>query len=290
MKYKIATRQSKLALAQTDYVINKLKNKAGIDCEKLLVKTLGDKIIEVSLDKIGGKGVFVKEIENALLEKEAHAAVHSMKDVPTKIEDFFDIVAMPVREDVRDCFISLDGRTFDELPIGAKIGTSSKRRNSQIKALRPDLKILPLRGNILTRIEKIKSDNLDGIILAYAGIKRLGLENKVSSLFTIDQVVPAIGQGALGIEIVKGNEIKNILQKIDSIEVRLCVEAERSFMKTLNGGCHIPIGAYAQLENNIMYIIGIYEKNGVIIKKDIEGNVDYHIKLGEQLAQKIINH
>ncbi|WP_163193093.1 hydroxymethylbilane synthase [Clostridium thermarum] len=289
MSYKIATRKSNLALAQTDYVIGEIKKKFGIACEKLLIETTGDKRLDVTLDKIGGKGVFVKDIEIAMLRGEAQAAVHSMKDVPFELENSFEIGAMPIREDVRDALISADGRSFGELPYGAKLGTSSHRRIAQIKALRPDIQLVPIRGNVETRIEKMYKQNLDGIILAYAGLKRLGLECKASSCFSIEEMIPAVGQGALGVEIVKGNEIAPIVKGIDNHEVRVCVEAERSFMKALNGGCHTTIGAYAALEGDRIYMLGIFEVNGRLIKKDIEGSVLEHLDLGRRLAYKIIS-
>lgn len=290
MNYKIATRRSKLALAQTDYVIGEIKSRFNIECEKLLIETKGDKILDVTLDKIGGKGVFVKDIEIAMLNGEAHAAVHSMKDVPFELENDFEIAAMPVREDVRDALITIDGRSFKDLPSGAKLGTSSNRRVAQIRDLRPDIELIPIRGNVQTRLDKMEKQQLDGIILAYAGLKRLGLEDKASYCFSIDEMVPAVGQGALGVEIVKGNEITPIIKSLDDSNIRLCVEAERSFMKTLNGGCHTSIGAYAALEGDKIYMVGIFEVNGKLVKKDIEGSRFEHLELGKRLAEKIIQN
>lgn len=288
MSYVIATRRSKLALVQTDFIIDEIKNRFNIECEKLLIETTGDKRLDVTLDKIGGKGLFVKDIEIALMEERAHAAVHSMKDVPFEIDEMFEIAAMPVREDVRDVFISSDGRSFKELPFGAKVGTSSNRRITQIKELRPDIEVVPIRGNVQTRIDKIAKQNLDGIILAYAGLKRLGLEDKVSSIFSTEEILPAVGQGALGVESVKENEFATIVKFLDNSKVRICVEAERSFMKTLNGGCHTAIGAYAALEGENIYIIGMFEVNGKLVKKDIYGNKYDNIELGKRLAEKIV--
>jgi hydroxymethylbilane synthase len=289
LSYTIATRRSKLALVQTDYVINEVKDKFSIECDKLLIETLGDKRLDVTLDKIGGKGVFVKDIEIAMLSGEAQAAVHSMKDVPFELEEAFEIAAMPVREDVRDAFISSDGRSFKELPLGARIGTSSNRRIAQIKAMRPDVEIVPIRGNVQTRIDKMEKQNLNGIVLAFAGLKRLGLESMVSSIFSVEEVVPAVGQGALGIEIVKNSEIRDTIKALDNLDVRICVEAERSFMKALKGGCHTTIGAYATLEGDSMHILGVFEVNGKLVKKDTYGSRFNYIELGEQLAEKIIN-
>lgn len=175
------------------------------------------------------------------------------------------------------------------MPYGARIGTSSKRRIAQIKALRPDIEVTPMRGNVETRIDKMYREKLDGIVLAMAGLKRLGLENKVATCFSVDEIIPAIGQGALGVEILKGNEISSIVKALDNAKVRICVEAERAFMEYLEGGCHTTIGAYATLEGNSIYMIGLFEVNGRLIKKDIYGSTYEHIELGKQLAEKIIN-
>ncbi len=289
MVYKIATRKSNLAQVQTDYVIREIEERFDIKCEKLLIETTGDKILDVSIEKIGGKGVFVKDIELALLTGKAQAAVHSMKDVPYDLDESFEIGAMPVREDPREALITAQGCSFKELPYGARIGTSSKRRIAQLKALRPDLEVVPMRGNVETRIEKMYREKLDGIVLALAGLKRLGLENKVSTCFTIEEIIPAIGQGALGVEIVKGNEFSTIVKALDNPDVRVCVEAERVFMEYLKGGCHSTIGAYGILKGNSIYMIGLFEVKGRLIKKDIYGSAEDYLDLGRQLAKKIIN-
>lgn len=286
----IATRKSRLAQVQTELVMGMIKESLGLESEKLLIVTEGDKRLDVTLDKIGGKGLFVKEIEYALMERKAHAAVHSMKDVPFFIEHCFEIVAMPVREDVRDAFVSMKGVSFCDLPKGAKIGTSSIRRSAQLRLLRPDLEIVPIRGNVQTRIEKIEKENLDGIILAAAGLKRINMENIVTDYFEPKDFVPAVGQGALGIEILKNNEEGEILRSLDNINVRHCVEAERSFMRALNGGCHSPIGAFGELQDENIYLIGMYQIGDKIIKKDICGNREDRIKLGEALAKKIMDY
>jgi len=266
-----------------------VKNKYGLHCEKLLVQTEGDRRLDVSLDKIGGKGLFVKEIELALMGGRADAAVHSMKDMPFELNSIFEIAAMPVREDVRDAFVSMNGISFSDLPKGARIGTSSVRRDAQLKAMRPDIEIVPIRGNVQTRIDKIEKENLDGIILAAAGLKRLGMECIITNYFDPYEFLPAVGQGALGIEIVRDGEHGDIFRGLNSQEVKMCVDAERSFMRRLNGGCHVSIGAYAVLEGNIMHIAGMFQVGDRLIKKDIEGNPEDYIKLGEALAEKIIS-
>ena len=285
----IATRKSKLAQVQADKVMSLIKEKLNLDSKKLLVVTEGDKRLDVTLDKIGGKGLFVKEIEYALLNKEAHAAVHSMKDVPFQMPEGFELVAIPEREDIRDVFVSRDNTSFYDLKEGAVIGTSSIRRAAMLKEIRKDIKIVPIRGNVQTRLEKMEKENMDGIILAAAGLKRLGLEEIITDYFDPKIFLPAIGQGALGIEVLANSEYSNILKKLDNKEVRLTVEAERSFMRELNGGCHSVIGVYSEIKNNDLYMIGTFDiGNGNIVKKDIIGNKEDNIKLGVELAKKIL--
>ena len=288
MEIIIATRKSKLAQIQADKVIDLIKEKSNINSKKLLVVTEGDKRLDVTLDKIGGKGLFTKDIEIALLDGRAHAAVHSMKDVPYEMGEEFELIAMPEREDVRDVLVCQNGETLSELRKGAIIGTSSIRRAAQLKALREDINIVPIRGNVGTRLEKMKNEGMDGIILAAAGLKRLGMEDIISDYLNPDIFVPAVSQGALGIECLKESEYNNYFKGLDNINVRIAVEAERSFMRELNGGCHSLIGAYARLQGNDIYIVGTYEVNGIIVKKDILGNKEEYVELGKKLAQKIL--
>ena len=288
MELVLATRKSKLAQWQTERVMELLKEKSNVYSKKLLIVTEGDKRLDVTLDKIGGKGLFVKEIEMALLEREAQAAVHSMKDVPYELGEPFTLIAMPEREDVRDVLVSNNNLTLKELPQGAIIGTSSIRRAAQLKAIRSDLNIVPIRGNVGTRLEKMKNEGMDGIILAAAGLKRLGMADIISEYLNPEIFVPAVAQGALGIETLKDSKYNSYFEKLDNIDVRCEVEAERSFMRELNGGCHALIGANAKLQGNDLYIIGTYEVNGKIVKKDILGHRDNNIELGIKLAQKIL--
>lgn len=289
MEIIIATRKSKLAQVQADRVIQLIKEKNNIDSKKLLVVTEGDKRLDVTLDKIGGKGLFVKEIEYALLNKEAHAAVHSMKDVPFQLPSGFELVAIPEREDIRDVFVSRNNIHFEELKEGAIIGTSSIRRAAMLKNLRKDLNIVPIRGNVQTRLQKMESENMDGIILAAAGLKRLNMERYITDYFDPKIFLPAIGQGALGIEALENGEYNSCLKKLDNKEVRIAVEAERSFMKELNGGCHSVIGVYSEIKDNDLYMIGTFDiGNGEIVKKDILGNKDKHIEIGIKLAKEIM--
>ena len=288
MELILATRKSALAQTQTETVMKLLKDKENIDSKKLLVVTEGDKRLDVSLNKIGGKGLFTKDIEIALLEKRAHAAVHSMKDVPYEMGEDFELIAMPEREDVRDVLVCSSGLKLDQLPNGAIIGTSSIRRAAQIKSIRNDLNIVPIRGNVGTRLEKMKHEGMDGIILAAAGLKRLGMEDIITEYLNPEIFVPAVSQGALGIECLKNGEYNKYFRELDNKDVRVTVEAERSFMRELNGGCHSLIGAYATLDGNDIYIIGTYEVNGTIVKKDILGKKEDNIELGRKLAQKIL--
>ncbi len=288
MEIIIASRKSLLAQVQTDKVIEMLELKENIKAKKLLMLTEGDKRLDVTLDKIGGKGVFTKNIEMALLNGEAHGAVHSMKDVPFELGKEFELIAIPEREDVRDAFVSREGIKFNEIRKGGKIGTSSIRRGRLLKSIRSDLEIVPIRGNVQTRLKKMEEQNLDGIILASAGLKRLNLEHIITDYYDPTIFVPAIGQGALGVECLKNSEFKTYFKGLDSLDARLEVEAERSFMRALNGGCHSPIGAYTKLEGDDIYIIGTYEVAGKLIKKDICGKKERHIELGKELAKKIL--
>lgn len=288
MELILATRKSLLAQTQTETVMKLLKDKVNMDSKKLLVVTEGDKRLDVTLDKIGGKGLFTKDIEIALLDGRAHAAVHSMKDVPYEMGEDFELVAMPEREDVRDVLVCQNGEKLSDLRKGAIIGTSSIRRAAQLKALREDINIVPIRGNVGTRLEKMKSEGMDGIVLAAAGLKRLGMEDIISDYLNPEIFVPAVSQGALGIECLKDSGYNKYFKSLDDINVRITIEAERSFMKELNGGCHSLIGAYARLQGNDIYIIGTYEVNGIIVKKDILGNKDEYVELGKKLAKKIL--
>ncbi|GAA0122467.1 hydroxymethylbilane synthase [Clostridium faecium] len=286
---RIATRKSKLALVQTEFVMELIDKTHNIKCEKVLTDTLGDKRLDVTLDKIGGKGLFIKELEQLILDGHADAGVHSVKDMPYELPEGFIVAAMPVREDVRDAFVSMNGAKFKDLKKGARVGTSSRRRASQLKVLRPDIEIVPIRGNVQTRIDKIRTENLDGIILAAAGLKRLGMEEIITDYFEPHEMIPAIGQGALGIEIHESCKNKKVFTALDNYEVRVCVEAERSFMAALKGDCHSTIGAYATLKDDTITMIGIYEVDGKLVRKEVTGSVKENIKLGEELASLILN-
>ena len=287
--FRVGTRGSKLALAQTDWVINQLKCFfPEVVFEKKIIKTTGDKILDSPLSKIGGKGLFVKEIEEALLKEEIDFAVHSMKDVPAQVPQGLEIFCIPKRESPWDVLIS-EYPSLQELPVNAEIGTSSLRRMAQIKRLRKDLVIKPLRGNVDTRLRKWKQGEFTGIILAEAGIKRLNLQ--IPQAKRITQIIPAVGQGALGIEVRKEDrETKKILSAIHCENTALCVSAEREFLKVMEGGCQVPLGAYAWINGKSLYIKGfISDLNGErFYEASEQGSLEEAINLGENLAKKLL--
>ncbi len=251
----IATRGSKLALWQANWIkseIEKDNPDIGIELEK--IKTTGDKILDVPLAKVGGKGLFVKEIEEALLRKSADLAVHSMKDVPTDLPEGLHLAAICKREDPRDAFIARAQsiKSIKDLPRMANVGTSSLRRLCQLLNIRPDLKITQLRGNLDTRIRKLNEGQFDAIIVAAAGVKRLGMAERISEILATDISLPAIGQGAIGIECRVDDEFtNNLLKNLNHTETSVCVKAERAFLKKLEGGCQVPIAAYARIAQRV---------------------------------------
>lgn len=245
----VGSRKSQLALTQTNWVMDRLReadSEVEFELEKIVTK--GDRILDVTLSKVGGKGLFVKEIEQALLSKEIDMAIHSLKDLPSVMTEGTILGAVPVREDVRDVLLSRDGSTLEELPSGAVVGTSSLRRQAQILAARPDLRVESIRGNVDTRIQKMKDGSFDAIILAAAGLKRLGMQDQIVEYVATNTMLPAVGQGALAIQIRENEpELLALLQKIHCEKTYLAVEAERAFLHTIEGGCHLPIAAYAQV-------------------------------------------
>jgi len=284
---RIATRKSVLAQWQADLIIAELERRFNVACEKVLISTKGDQILDVTLDKIGGKGLFVKEIETALLNGDADAAVHSMKDVPAELPEGCELAAMLLRDDVRDAFVARDGIGFFDLPSGAKIGTSSRRREQQLRLLRPDIQVVPIRGNVQTRLNKLQSEALDGTILAAAGLNRLNLTAVITEYFTPQQMIPAVGQGALGVEILADHPHAALFRQLNDATTRLCVEAERQFMRTLNADCHAAVGAYAWLESDVLRILGMFEVNNRIVVRETSGSPDDSLILGQQLAESI---
>lgn len=290
-RIRVGTRESALAIAQSKLIINKLKAvNPDLEYELVGMKTKGDILLNTKLDLIGGKGLFVNEIEKALTEGTIDIAVHSMKDMPAVMPDELFIAAVSEREDPRDVLVTTDGRKLRDLKEGAVVGTSSIRREVQLLNLRPDLKIKQLRGNVLTRLDKLNAGEYDAIVLAAAGLTRLGLSKKCSQFFEADEMLPAIGQGILGVQIKKGSEVEELVSKINCRDSFLQLEAERIFMFRLNGGCSTPIAAFASLNGDVMKVTGMFvsPRSGKIYKALVEGNKYDARKLGEQLADIII--
>ena len=244
----IATRESRLALWQAEHVRALLRQRFGLAVELLAMTTRGDQIIDVSLSKVGGKGLFVKELETALADGRAHLAVHSLKDVPMDLPDGFELAAVLEREDPRDAFISPRHSSVFDLPPGARVGTSSLRRLVQLRALRPDLAIEPLRGNLDTRLRKLDAGAYDAVVLAAAGLKRLGLHERIRGTFTPQQMLPAAGQGALGIEVASNVDaaLRERLAQLNHLPTWLAAHAERAVSRELGGNCSMPLAAYAE--------------------------------------------
>lgn len=255
----IGTRGSALALTQAKWVADRLREQhEGLDVELLTIKTKGDKILDVPLAKVGGKGLFVKEIEDALLDGRADLAVHSMKDVPTELPPGLAIAVTPEREDYRDVLISRSGAGLDHLPAGARVGTSSLRRQAQLLLLRPDLRIVSLRGNLDTRLRKLNDENLDAIVVAAAGLKRMNLDHRATQFLEPGRFLPAIAQGALGIEVnMENTAVLSAVAFLNHDPTAKCVSAERSFLRRMEGGCQVPLAALAALDGHQLTLTGL---------------------------------
>ena len=290
---KIGTRGSQLALWQAHWVKDQLEKKSPeIQVQIVKIKTTGDRITDRPLAMVGGKGLFVKEIEQQLLDKDIDIAVHSMKDMPGELPDGLCIGAVPVRENPFDVLISRDKMTLDTLPQGAKVGTSSLRRASQIRHLRPDVQTLSIRGNLDTRIRKLENGEYDAIILAAAGLIRLGMGSKITQYLDDQQMLPAVGQGALCIESRQGDsKIDALLQTIDDRNTRIPVESERAFLKQLEGSCHIPVACFGTIDSETITLTGLVasEDGGEIIRERITGTADDAQKMGIELANTLLN-
>ncbi len=244
---RIATRESRLALWQAEHVRALLGEQLGLHADLLPMTTRGDRILDRSLSKVGGKGLFIKELENAMQAGEAELAVHSLKDVPMDLPDGFVLAAVLEREDPRDAFVSPDYASLAELPPGAVVGTSSLRRMVQLRALRPDLRVEPLRGNLDTRLRKLDEGLYQGIVLAAAGLRRLGLAQRIRRVFALDEMLPCAGQGALALEIRGGDTaLLRRLQPLDHAPSHLAARAERAVSRTLGGSCSMPLAAHAE--------------------------------------------
>jgi hydroxymethylbilane synthase len=255
------------------------------------MQTQGDKILDTPLAKIGGKGLFIKELEQGLLSGEADIAVHSMKDVPVELPPGLHLAVIMQREDPRDAYVSNNYRTLDELPQGACVGTSSLRRQSQLAEQRPDLQIKSLRGNVNTRLRKLDEGEYDAIILAAAGLIRLGFQERITALMGPEQSLPAIGQGAVGIECRQDDaRVNELIAPLHHAETAACVMAERALNHRLNGGCQVPIAGYAMLENNALWLRGLVgEPDGSdIIRGEVEGKPEEAEAMGIGLAERLL--
>jgi len=292
-KITIASRESPLAMWQAEHIktqLNLLYPDLTIQIKGF--KTQGDIILDKSLATIGGKGLFIKELEQALLNKDADLAVHSMKDLPMNIMEDFQLAAITKREDPRDAFISELYNSFDDLPAGSVVGTSSLRRQSQIKAKYPHLEISPLRGNLQTRLKKLKKGDYAAIVLAAAGLIRLGLKDKITMFLETNISIPAVGQGALGIEILSGNEeLHTLIKPLNDENSARCVLAERMVSRSLAGSCTVPLGAYAFIEKESLIINGfVATPNGNhFIHAETKGDKAQFYSLGESLSQLLID-
>lgn len=293
MKINIGTRGSRLAQIQTAWVARQLEAAVvGLETECVIIKTLGDKILDVALDKIGDKGLFVKELEHALLDGTADLAVHSLKDMPTEVTPGLSFSDIPLREDPRDVLILKPGyHRLEDLPIGAIIGTGSKRRKYQLLALRPDIKVVDIRGNIETRMNKIETENLDGVILAAAGLHRAGYRDRITQYLDPEVFIPAAGQGALALQYRTGDErVRKILETIVHRSSCAVVQAERSFLAGTNGGCHAPVGAYGICQGAEMSLTGLFgtDDGSILLKRTLNGPSEHPEALGLQLAHDIL--
>ncbi len=294
----VGTRQSALALTQTNQTIQLMrelcaKEDLAYTFEVKPIVTRGDRILDVTLSKVGGKGLFVKEIEDALLNQHIDLAIHSMKDMPFELPEGLTIGAVPKREDPRDCLISKDSRELADLPQGAKVGTSSLRRAAQLQAYRPDLQIESMRGNIDTRLRKLEEEGFDAILLAAAGLHRMGWKDRITEYLSPDVCLPAVGQGALAIECRSDDrDVIALLRRLNDPVTERTVAAERTLLGLLNGGCQVPIGAYAQLASeqsgNGLFMTGMVSSpDGTRLIKETATGSDSHA-VGSEVAQALL--
>ncbi len=289
---RIGTRGSKLALWQAEWVKSRLEDlHSGLKVELTIIKTKGDKILDVPLAKVGGKGLFVKEIEEALLAGRIDLAVHSMKDMPAEIPTGLCIGAVPAREVPADALISREGQTLNALPHGARIGTSSLRRASQLRRVRPDIEIVALRGNLDTRLRKLDEGRMDAIVLAAAGVRRLGLEARISQKLSAEVMLPAVGQGALCIETRDGDDtVASLVGPLEDEATRIAVTAERAFLHRLEGGCQVPIAGHATLHDGQLTVRGLVSdlEGQTIIQATRDGQPAEAESIGRDLAEHLL--
>lgn len=288
---RIGTRGSALAMTQAGWVRKKLEEKypAG-RVEMVIIKTSGDRFLDTPVQSVGGKGIFVKEIEEALLRKEIDLAVHSMKDLPTEIPAGLTLAAIPEREDPRDALVSVEQRPLKDLPSGARIGTGSLRRRAQILHYRPDLSVLPIRGNIDTRLKKLDRGEVDALLMALAALKRMGWEDKASEYLSPEICLSAVAQGALGLESRDEDWVKEQVAFLHHLPTALEVAAERAFLGRLGGGCHAPVGARAWMVGEKIRLLGmVADVDGrQLLREEISGSVEEAEELGDRLADRLL--
>ncbi len=285
----IGSRGSQLALWQANWVKGRLEA-LGTDCRIEIIRTTGDKIQDVPLAKVGTKGLFTKEIEEALLNGSIDLAVHSLKDLPTVLPGGLILAAIPEREDVRDALV---GCKLDQLPAGAKVGTSSLRRAAQLRAMRPELNVETIRGNVDTRLRKLSEGQYDAIVLAAAGLKRLGWADRIAEYLEPDRMCPAVGQGALAVETRSdGGDGEQACRRLDHAETRAAVTAERAVLATLGGGCQVPIGAYADLRDGRLLLRGIVitPDGATVIRRECSGAASEAESMGRALAGELLTN
>lgn len=289
---RIGSRGSKLALLQTEEIIKKLKRQFdSLECATRIIQTTGDAITDKPLSQVGGKGLFVKEIEEALVRGDIDLIVHSMKDVPTSLPEGLEIAAITKRIDCRDALISNENKKLTELPENAVIGTGSLRRKAQLLRVRKDLTVIDLRGNLDTRLTKLSHNGLDAIVVAAAGLMRLGLQDRITEIFSYDVCLPAVGQGSLGVEIRSNDtEMKRLAAVLNDYESNLSIRAERAFLKKLQGGCRIPVGARGHLEQGQLRLQGLVASlDGQDVLHDaVRGSQDNPEELGVTLAELLL--
>ncbi len=289
----IGSRGSRLALWQAEWAkATLLSLRPELQVEIEVIQTRGDRILDAPFASIGGKGIFTKEIEQALLDGRIDLAVHSLKDLPTELPPGLVLGAVSPRADVRDALVSRNGFGLDDLPRGSRVGTSSLRRQAQLLHLRPDLVLEGIRGNVETRLSKLETEGLDGVMLAAAGLERLGFRDRVTEFLPPDRIIPAPGQGALGIETREGDvAVAALVAGMEDRDTRLAVTAERTLLEVLGGGCQVPIGAWARLEENQLVVDGIVAlpDGSRAVRDRVDGPADDPVEVGRRLADRLIS-
>lgn len=288
MRLRIGSRGSQLALWQANYIAARLRER-GHESEIEIIHTTGDKITGVALAQVGAKGMFTKEIEEALEERQIDLAVHSLKDLPTDLSPQFEIAVVPVREDPRDAFCSIKYSSIEALPTGARVGTSSLRREAQLKALCPGVVVSPLRGNVDTRLRKLQAEEYDAMILASAGLRRLGRTEVIRQLIPVAAMCPAAGQGALGVETRAGDEtVREAIAFLEDVGARLETHCERVLLRALGGGCQVPIGANARWKNGRLHLEAVVASpdGRVVLRESVDGTD--RAQVGEKAAERLL--